>query len=101
MKAGDLALQFEDAGAAAIIFTDIERDGAMQGPNVEATMALARAIKTPVIASGGVASMQDLASLKEAGGDILDGVISGRAVYDGRIDPAAAAALLNGNGEGE
>ena len=101
MKAGDLALQFEDAGAAAIIFTDIERDGAMQGPNVEATMALARAIKTPVIASGGVASMQDLASLKEAGGDILDGVISGRAVYDGRIDPVAAAALLNGNGEGE
>lgn len=101
MEAGNLALKFEDAGAAAIIYTDIERDGAMQGPNVEATMALARAIKTPVIASGGVASMQDLASLKEAGGDILDGVISGRAVYDGRIDPAAAAALLNGNGEGE
>ena len=98
MEARDLALKFEDAGAAAIIYTDIERDGAMQGPNVEATLALARATGTPVIASGGVASMDDLASLKKAGGDILDGVISGRAVYDGRIDPAAAGALLKGRG---
>ena len=98
MEAGALALKFEDAGVAAIIYTDIERDGAMLGPNVDATMALARAINTPVIASGGVASMEDLAALKEAGGDILDGVISGRAVYDGRIDPAAAGALLAGEG---
>jgi phosphoribosylformimino-5-aminoimidazole carboxamide ribotide isomerase len=70
----------------------------MQGPNIDATLALARAIQTPVIASGGVASMDDLTALKEAGGDILDGVISGRAVYDGRIDPAAAGALLAGEG---
>ena len=98
MEAPRLALKFEDAGAAAIIYTDIERDGAMQGPNIDATLALARAINTPVIASGGVASMADLAALKDAGGDILDGVISGRAVYDGRIDPAAAGALLAGEG---
>jgi phosphoribosylformimino-5-aminoimidazole carboxamide ribotide isomerase len=96
MIAQDLALKFEDAGVAAIIYTDIERDGAMQGPNVAATIDLARAISTPVIASGGVASMDDLAVLKDAGGDILDGVISGRAVYDGRIDPAAAQTLLSG-----
>ena len=98
MEAGQLALKFEDAGVAAIIYTDIERDGAMQGPNIDATLALARAINTPVIASGGVASMDDLAALKQAGGDILDGVISGRAVYDGRIDPIAAGALLAGEG---
>ena len=98
MEAGALALKFEDAGVTAIIYTDIERDGAMQGPNIDATLALARAIQTPVIASGGVASMDDLTALKEAGGDILDGVISGRAVYDGRIDPAAAGALLAGEG---
>ena len=98
MEAGTLALKFDDAGVAAIIYTDIERDGAMQGPNVDATLALAHAINTPVIASGGVASMDDLAALKAAGGDILDGVISGRAVYDGRIDPTAAGALLAGEG---
>ncbi len=98
MEAGQLALKFDDAGVAAIIYTDIERDGAMLGPNVDATLALARAINTPVIASGGVASMDDLAALKAAGGDILDGVISGRAVYDGRIDPTAAGALLAGEG---
>ena len=90
----DLACRFEDAGAAAIIHTDIGRDGAMAGPNVEATVDLARAVSTPVIASGGVSSMDDLEALKAAGAGLLEGVISGRAVYDGRIDPAAAVALL-------
>ena len=96
MKALDLALKFEDAGVAAIIYTDIDRDGAMQGPNVEATTALAAAISTPVIASGGVSSMADLQTLKDAGDDLFEGVISGRAVYDGEIDPGAATQLLNG-----
>ena len=90
----DLAKRFEDAGAAAIIHTDISRDGAMQGPNVEATVELAEAVAVPVIASGGVSSMDDLRRLKAASKGRLDGVISGRAVYDGRIDPAAAVALL-------
>ena len=96
MKALDLALKFEDAGVAAIIYTDIGRDGAMQGPNVEATTALAAAISTPVIASGGVSSMADLQALKDVGGDLLEGVISGRAVYDGEIDPGEATRLLKG-----
>jgi len=91
----DLARKFEDAGVAAIIYTDIDRDGAMQGPNVDATAALARAVSIPVIASGGVSSMDDLRALKDCGAP-LDGVISGRALYDGRIDPAAATALLAG-----
>ena len=90
----ELADKFEDAGVSAIIFTDIGRDGAMAGPNVEATVALAAAISTPVIASGGVSSMADLRALKDVGGGVLEGVISGRAVYDGRIDPAQATALL-------
>jgi phosphoribosylformimino-5-aminoimidazole carboxamide ribotide isomerase len=89
----DLARKFEDAGVAAIIYTDIDRDGAMQGPNVEATAALANAVSIPVIASGGVSSMEDLSALKSCGAP-LDGVISGRALYDGRIDPAAVVALL-------
>lgn len=89
----DLARRFEDAGVAAIIYTDINRDGAMQGPNIAATAALARAVSIPVIASGGVASMQDLAALKACGAP-LNGAISGRAIYDGQIDLAAAVALL-------
>ncbi len=89
----DLARRFEDAGVAAIIYTDIDRDGAMQGPNVEATAALARAVSIPVIASGGVSSMEDLRALKESGAP-LDGAISGRAIYDGRIDVAEATAYL-------
>ena len=96
MKALDLALKFEDAGVAAIIYTDIGRDGAMQGPNVEATTALAAAISTPVIASGGVSSMADLQALKDAGDGLFEGVISGRAVYDGEIDPGEATRLLKG-----
>ncbi|MBF0334840.1 MAG: 1-(5-phosphoribosyl)-5-[(5-phosphoribosylamino)methylideneamino]imidazole-4-carboxamide isomerase [Alphaproteobacteria bacterium] len=94
IQAVDLALKFEDAGVAAIIYTDIERDGAMGGPNVEATAALARRLTTPVIASGGVSSLDDLKAIKAAGGSGIAGVISGRALYDGRIDLAAALALM-------
>ena len=81
----DLARSFEDAGVAAIIYTDIDRDGAMEGPNVDATRALADAVAIPVIASGGVSSLDDLLRLKAAI-PTLDGAISGRALYDGRID---------------
>ena len=97
ISALDLARQFEDAGAAALIYTDIARDGAMQGPNIDATLALADAVSIPVILSGGVSSIADLAAVKEAAGDRLEGVISGRAVYDGHIDVAAATALLAGD----
>jgi phosphoribosylformimino-5-aminoimidazole carboxamide ribotide isomerase len=90
----DLAKRFRDSSLAAIIYTDISRDGAMQGPNIEATVELARAISVPVIASGGVSSMADLEALKKAGQGLLQGVISGRALYDGRIDLAAAIGLL-------
>jgi phosphoribosylformimino-5-aminoimidazole carboxamide ribotide isomerase len=94
VEAPDLARRFEDAGVAAIIYTDIARDGAMQGPNVAATEALARAVSIPVIASGGVSSLEDLAALKATG--VIGGAISGRALYDGAIDLAAAIALLKG-----
>lgn len=93
VDAVDLARRFEDAGVAALIYTDIERDGAMQGPNVKATAALARAVTIPVIASGGVSSMDDLRALKASGAP-LDGVISGRALYEGSLDLAEAVALL-------
>ena len=89
----DLARRFEDAGVAAIIYTDIDRDGAMQGPNVAATAALAKAVSIPVIASGGIASLDDLHALK-ASGVPLDGAISGRALYEGRIDLGEAVRLL-------
>ena len=89
----DLAKSFEDAGVAAIIYTDINRDGAMQGPNVEATADLARAVSIPVIASGGVSSMEDLIALRDCGAD-LNGAISGRALYDGAIDLKTALAAL-------
>ncbi|MDP5217848.1 1-(5-phosphoribosyl)-5-[(5-phosphoribosylamino)methylideneamino]imidazole-4-carboxamide isomerase [Ruegeria sp. 2205SS24-7] len=90
----DLARQFEDAGVAAIIYTDINRDGAMQGPNIEATAALARAISIPVIASGGVSSINDLIALRDCGAD-LNGAISGRALYDGAIDLSEALTSLS------
>jgi phosphoribosylformimino-5-aminoimidazole carboxamide ribotide isomerase len=90
----DLALAFEDAGVAAIVYTDIERDGALAGVNVEATAALARALSTPVIASGGVASLADLRALKAREPDGISGVICGRALYDGRIDLAAALQVV-------
>ena len=89
----DLARSFEDAGVAAIIYTDINRDGAMQGPNIDATAALARAVSIPVIASGGVSSLADLQALKDCNAP-LNGAISGRALYDGAIDLAEALALL-------
>ena len=88
----DLAKSFEDVGIAAIIYTDILRDGAMKGPNIDATAALARAVDIPVIASGGVSSMADLSALKNT--NVISGAISGRALYDGAIDLAAALALL-------
>ncbi|NNL18745.1 MAG: 1-(5-phosphoribosyl)-5-((5-phosphoribosylamino)methylideneamino)imidazole-4-carboxamide isomerase, partial [Boseongicola sp.] len=88
----DLAKKFEDAGIAAIIYTDINRDGAMAGPNVSATEALARAVDVPVIASGGVSSMDDLKALQATG--VIAGAISGRALYDGAIDLKEALALL-------
>lgn len=88
----DLAKSFEDAGIAAIIYTDILRDGAMKGPNISATEALARAVDIPVIASGGVSSMADLAALKAT--NVIAGAISGRALYDGAIDLKSALELL-------
>ena len=94
VKALDLALRYEDCGAAAIIYTDINRDGAMGGLNVEATSDIAFALTTPVIASGGVSSLADLKALKAEEGTGIDGVICGRALYDGRIDPAQALAIL-------
>jgi phosphoribosylformimino-5-aminoimidazole carboxamide ribotide isomerase len=96
VTARDLALRFEDAGAAAIVYTDIERDGALGGVNVEATAALAEALTTPVIASGGLASLDELARLKAQEGRGIAGVICGRALYDGRIEPRRALALLRG-----
>ncbi|MCU0888090.1 MAG: 1-(5-phosphoribosyl)-5-[(5-phosphoribosylamino)methylideneamino]imidazole-4-carboxamide isomerase [Rubritepida sp.] len=92
LSARELALRFEDAGVAALIYTDIERDGMLAGVNLEATAALARAVAIPVIASGGVAGLEDLAALKAAGAGIA-GCILGRALYDGRIVPAEALAL--------
>jgi len=91
LSAVELARRFEDAGVAAIIFTDIDRDGMLQGVNVALTAALARAVSIPVIASGGVASVDDMAALKASGAPIA-GVVIGRALYDGRIDPAEALA---------
>lgn len=92
VKVTELAKSFEDAGVAAIIYTDILRDGAMGGPNIDATADLARAVSIPVIASGGVASLGDLLSLKATG--VIAGAISGRALYDGAIDLAAALEAL-------
>ncbi|MFQ5958522.1 MAG: 1-(5-phosphoribosyl)-5-[(5-phosphoribosylamino)methylideneamino]imidazole-4-carboxamide isomerase [Alphaproteobacteria bacterium] len=94
ITARELALRFEDAGAAAIIYTDISRDGTLEGVNVAATEALARAVRTPVIASGGVASLADLHALKAIEDAGVAGVIVGRAFYDGRIEPEAALAAL-------
>lgn len=87
----DLARAFEDAGAGAIVYTDIDRDGVLSGVNVEATARLARVVTTPVIASGGIAGLADLAAL--AGDGCIHGAIIGRALYDGRIDPIAALEL--------
>jgi phosphoribosylformimino-5-aminoimidazole carboxamide ribotide isomerase len=90
----DLARRFEDAGVAAIIYTDIARDGVLAGLNLEATATLARATSIPVIASGGLASMEDVRNLLKPDFKMLEGAIVGRALYDGRIDPSEALALL-------
>lgn len=95
MTALDLARAFEDAGVAAIVYTDIDRDGALQGVNAEATAALAQAISIPVIASGGVAGIEDIRRLKALSGHGIEGAIIGRALYDGRIDPAQALEVAN------
>ena len=90
----DLAKQFEDAGVAAIVYTDIARDGAMQGVNSEETLALADAVTIPVVASGGLNGMEDLKALHSLSRGKLEGVISGRALYDGRLDAKAALEFL-------
>jgi phosphoribosylformimino-5-aminoimidazole carboxamide ribotide isomerase len=95
VRALDLALQMEECGVAAIVFTDINRDGAMGGINLEATVDLAFALSTPVIASGGVSSIEDLIAIKREERSGIDGVICGRALYDGRVDPAAALEIVN------
>jgi phosphoribosylformimino-5-aminoimidazole carboxamide ribotide isomerase len=94
LAADDLGRRFEDAGVAAIIYTDIARDGMLQGINWDGTIALAHALTIPVIASGGLASMADIERLCAPDAAILEGAITGRALYDGRIDPAAALARL-------
>lgn len=94
----DLARHFEQDGVAAIIYTDISRDGMMQGLNVEATVRLAEAVNIPVIASGGVTSIDDIRALCEAGEEGIAGVVIGRALYEGGIDLAEAQALADGYG---
>jgi phosphoribosylformimino-5-aminoimidazole carboxamide ribotide isomerase len=94
VAARDLARRFEDAGVAALIYTDIARDGTGLGLNIEETAAIADAVSIPVIASGGVGSLADLLALKERAHPNIAGVICGRALYDGRVDAAAALALL-------
>lgn len=95
MRATDLARQFEDAGVCAIIYTDIGRDGAMKGPNIPETMALAESISTPVILSGGVSSVEDLVAIKQVEHSGIEGAIIGRAMYDGAIDPEKALQLTS------
>ena len=90
----DAARRFEGVGVSAIVYTDIGRDGVLTGPDLDGTVALAGAVGIPVIASGGVASLADLKTLKATGDGLIAGVISGRALYDGRIDPEAAIRLL-------
>jgi len=94
LTALDIARRFEDAGVAAIIYTDVSRDGMLQGLNFDATIALADAISIPVIASGGLASLEDIRALLEPRARTLEGAIAGRALYDGRLDPAEALKLI-------
>ena len=94
LAALDIARQFEDAGVAAIIYTDISRDGLLKGLNLEATIALAEAVSIPVIASGGLASLADIKALLEPRARKLVGAIAGRALYDGRLDPGEALKLI-------
>lgn len=92
----ELAMRFEKTDLAAIVYTDINKDGLMKGPNIGATIELAKAISTPVIASGGVSSLLDLELLANEGKNVIKGVISGRAIYDNVIDPAVAVSVLRG-----
>lgn len=94
LSAQELAARFADAGVAAIIYTDIDRDGVLAGINWDATLALAASTHIPVIASGGLASMNDIERLAQKDASVLEGAISGRALYDGRIDPEQALARL-------
>ncbi|MBV8103909.1 MAG: 1-(5-phosphoribosyl)-5-[(5-phosphoribosylamino)methylideneamino]imidazole-4-carboxamide isomerase [Hyphomicrobiales bacterium] len=94
ISAPDLGRRFEDAGVAAIIYTDISRDGALTGLNIASTIALAEALAIPVIASGGLASIEDVRRLTEPDCARLAGAITGRALYDGRLDPREALALI-------
>jgi len=91
----DLGRKFEDAGVAAILFTDVDGDGLLQGVNVAATAALARAVRIPVIASGGVGGLADIEALVATREPNIEGVVIGRALYDGRIDVAAALRVAN------
>ena len=93
VEAADLARRYEPEDPAAVVFTDISRDGAMGGPNLEATRALARGLSTPVFASGGVSSIEDISALLSLEADGVTGVITGRAIYEGRLDLAAALEL--------
>jgi len=92
----DMARRFEDAGVAALLFTDVGRDGLLKGCNVEATVDLARAVRIPVIASGGVAGIDEIHVLARHAQDGVEGVITGRALYDGRLDLAEALAVAKG-----
>src|ERR1700733_6892172 len=99
LSALDIARRFEDAGVAAIIYTDVARDGMLKGLNLEATIALADAVSIPVIASGGLASIDDVRALLAPRAQKLAGAIAGRALYDGRLDAEAALALLRGSSQ--
>jgi phosphoribosylformimino-5-aminoimidazole carboxamide ribotide isomerase len=94
LSALEIARRFEDVGVSAIIYTDIARDGMLQGLNLDATIVLAEAISIPVIASGGLASIEDIKSMLEPRAKNLEGAIAGRALYDGRLDAAAALKLI-------
>jgi phosphoribosylformimino-5-aminoimidazole carboxamide ribotide isomerase len=94
LSALELAQRFENAGVAAIVYTDVARDGMLQGLNLDATIALAEAISIPVIASGGLASLDDVRALMQPRAHKLAGAIAGRALYDGRLDPGQALRLI-------
>ena len=97
LRATDLARQFEADGVAAIVYTDIARDGMMQGVNVEATVTMARASSIPVIASGGITNLDDIRALKAVAAEGICGAITGRAIYEGSLDVAAAQRLCDGD----
>jgi phosphoribosylformimino-5-aminoimidazole carboxamide ribotide isomerase len=96
LEAAEVAKLFEGAGVAALIYTDVERDGMLQGLNLDSTIALSESVSIPVIASGGFASIEDVKALLSPRAQKLEGAIAGRALYDGRIDPKEALALLKG-----